>query len=354
MLTTNHELYQTYLKSNILKSLPVDSPLFKFYTKNGNFDKILEPLPLSLSILEKQKLALENAGLNMSSSSLDRKIEEETRNFPKIGDILNDDRDIDDMFSTESEDSDSESGSESISKDPIPPETVPVPPTIEEKDTKPSIEIIDDYKMSTSPRSFIESNSLPNHNLATPKLGFKSLSNTSQTGVVNANARNFTPVGHGTGKLSLVSSPEYQNSPFRQQMNNLSSFSTYEIRDLQNVHAGKVTAKNSQIGQKGMNASQLSKTSSKSTIFSKLTNFFKESKSLKERDANNRHSSGKETQRETQRQNKESKNSKHKGVYRQLSKSQQLTPPYTLHSIESLHILLYFDSIYYIQMLIKQ
>ena len=61
----NKQVYQTFLKTDILQSLPADSNLFKFYSRRENFDKILDPLPLSLSVLEKQRAALENAGLDI-------------------------------------------------------------------------------------------------------------------------------------------------------------------------------------------------------------------------------------------------------------------------------------------------
>merc|ERR1712157_720926 len=49
-----HLLHENFIKLHILDQLPSNSPLFKYYCKPENFNKILEPVPLSSSSISAQ------------------------------------------------------------------------------------------------------------------------------------------------------------------------------------------------------------------------------------------------------------------------------------------------------------
>merc|ERR1712157_361999 len=49
-----HLLHENFIKIHILDQLPSNSPLFKYYCKPENFNKILEPVPLSSSSISAQ------------------------------------------------------------------------------------------------------------------------------------------------------------------------------------------------------------------------------------------------------------------------------------------------------------
>merc|ERR1712174_165077 len=49
-----HLLHENFIKLHILDQLPSNSPLFRYYCKPENFNKILEPVPLSSSSISAQ------------------------------------------------------------------------------------------------------------------------------------------------------------------------------------------------------------------------------------------------------------------------------------------------------------
>merc|ERR1712157_202710 len=55
-----HLLHENFIKIHILDQLPSNSPLFKYYCKPENFNKILEPVPLSSSSISAQNHFSEN------------------------------------------------------------------------------------------------------------------------------------------------------------------------------------------------------------------------------------------------------------------------------------------------------
>lgn len=102
------DLHENFIKLKILENLPTNSPLFKYYCKPENFNKILDPVPLSGSTLNAQDENFSEIIMdpNISDFLKYEKLPdiEKIRNFSKIDDIISDESDTDSSFYKSSDD----------------------------------------------------------------------------------------------------------------------------------------------------------------------------------------------------------------------------------------------------------